>query len=135
MTVSPIDVQKVTDVNSSVDIEVQCKTAQTMVTQLLSGKGLDASVSDAVGLYLAAHLVSLTVEKGGLRRDRLGDADQSYKVPGDKDTGLASTRFGQMALMLDTSGTLAALSANKGLKALFSVINTPNDDVLYKWFS
>lgn len=99
--------------------------AQNLATEELVGEGLSAERLDNIVLYLSAHFVCLTSEGGGLKRSRLGESDESYKTPGDKDTGLASTRFGQTALMLDTSGKLAAMSANKGLKALFTVVGDP----------
>lgn len=99
--------------------------AQNLADEELAGKGLSGERIDSIVLYLSAHFVCLTEEFGGLRRSRLGESDESYRVPGEKDTGLASTRFGQNALMLDTSSTLASLSTNKGLKALFTVIGDP----------
>lgn len=106
---------------SSAD-QLYLDTANNFMAVEFPGSELDANTKDAVTLYLAAHLVVLSKENGGLRRSKLGEADESYRVPGDKDTGLAQTRFGQMAMMLDTTGHLAGLSANKGLKALFEVV-------------
>jgi len=97
-------------------------TAQLFVDEELSGSGHSAARLEQIVLYLAAHFCCLTEEQGGMRRQKLGDSDDSYRVPGDKDTGLAFTRYGQQALILDSSGILAALSTNKGLKATFEVI-------------
>jgi hypothetical protein len=115
MAVTAEQVQAVADVTS--DVALFLTTAQNFVTTHLSGKGLDSTELDQITLYLAAHLTILTTEKGGQRREKLGEADESYRVPGDKDTGLAQTRFGQMAMMMDSSGTLASMSTNKGLRA------------------
>ena len=101
-------------------------SANAFVNAKLLDKGLPSDLLDQVTLYLAAHLACLTEEGGGLKVDKLGDAQQSYRVPGDKDTGFASTRFGQTAMIMDTSGTLAGMSANKGLKALFTVVGNPS---------
>ena len=100
--------------------------AQNIVDEELVDSGHSTTRLDSIVLYLSAHLVCLTEELGGLRRSRLGEADESYRVPGEKDTGFASTRYGQTAMMLDTTGVLAGLSANKGLKALFSIISVDN---------
>ncbi len=100
-------------------------TAITYVTPLLQSKGLSSDLFDQVVLYVAAHFCVLSLEQGGLRRSRLGDGDESYKTPGDFDIGFRSTRFGQMAMILDTSGTLASVSASSGLKAKFEVVGGP----------
>lgn len=97
-------------------------TAVTFVTPLLQGKGLTVDLFDQVVLYVAAHFCVLSLEQGGLKRSRLGDGDEFYKTPGDFDIGFRSTRFGQMAMILDTTGILASSATNSGLKAKFEVI-------------
>lgn len=114
-------------VKTSLDTAIFISTATAYVNNALQDAGLDSTTKENITLYVAAHLVVLSEEFGGLRRSRLGEADESYKVPGDKDTMLASTRFGQAAMMLDASGTLAGLSSNGGVKALFSVIQQERD--------
>lgn len=81
--------------------------------------GHTTKVLAKIELYLAAHLVALTEEKGGITRAKMGDADESYANV-YKD-GFNSTRFGQTALVLDTSGTLARLSITNA-KAEFRVV-------------
>lgn len=120
MSIVDADVKKIIDTNR--DTTTFIATAQLVVDEELLGKGLTTLRLDQIVLYLAAHFTAITEENGGLHRKRMGESDETYKVPGDKDTGLEFTRFGQQALILDTTGTLAALSANKGLKALFRVI-------------
>ena len=120
MAVTTEQVQTVSGVSS--DVSLYLTSATNFLTAEFPVDDVDATTLDLITLYLAAHLVVLTSERGGQRREKMGEADESYRVPGDKDTGLAQTRFGQMALMFDTTGTLAGLSANKGLKALFSVV-------------
>lgn len=74
-----------------------------------------------IELYLAAHFAALMDERGGLTRSMQGDASETYSDIYDK--GFRSTRFGQQAIVLDQSGTLAAVSANN-LKAQISLITT-----------
>lgn len=124
MTVTSNQVKAIIE-TSIVDTAPFIAIAQNIADEELAGKGLSATRLDNVILYLSAHFVCLTEEKGGLRRSRLGESDESYKTPGDRETGFKSTRFGQTALMLDTSGTLAALGTNTGLKALFTVVGDP----------
>ncbi len=97
-------------------------TATIIADTLLSGKGLNSDLYDQIILYLTAHFVCITEESGGLKRSKLGDSDESYNIPSEKDSGFAFTRYGQQAMILDTTGTLAANSANKGLKAQIEVI-------------
>jgi hypothetical protein len=97
-------------------------TAQLIVDEDLADKGLSAGRLDQVVLYLAAHFVAVTEEKGGLTSERLGEAEDTYRAPSAREKGLAATRYGQQAMLLDNSGTLASLSTNVGLKARFGVI-------------
>lgn len=122
MATTEEDIQRVTNV--STDVSLFKTLAEQIVTSKLQSKGLSEETLDAITLYFAAHLVVLSDEAGGLRRSKTGEADESYRVPGDKDIGLASTRFGQMAMLLDSSGTLASMSANKGLRAQFELVGT-----------
>lgn len=127
MAVSDSQVKAVID--TARDTTPFITNATTFTTQVLSGKGLSSDMIDLITLYLAAHFVCLTEESGGLKRSRMGEADETYRIPGDKDTGLAFTRYGQQAMILDTTGTLAAISTNKGLKALFNIVGTPGDRI------
>jgi hypothetical protein len=98
------------------------ENATLLVTESLSGKGLTAARLDLITIYVAAHLLVLSREGGGLRRSRLGEADESYVTPNNEMYGFNSTRFGQTAVTLDTTGTLAGIAANKGLKSEFRVV-------------
>ncbi len=94
-------------------------TANLYVDTHLLSAGLPDPILTKIELYLAAHLVALTEEKGGVTRSKMGDADESYANV-YKD-GFRSTRYGQMALTLDSSGTLASLGMTNA-KAEFRVI-------------
>lgn len=124
MAVEDRDVKAIieTDLDTTPFIDV----ASTIVSEELGDKGLSSERLRIITLYLAAHFCCITVERGGLKRSKLGDADDSYNIPAEKDSGFAFTRYGQMALVMDTSGTLAKMSANKGLKAQFEVVGSPN---------
>lgn len=120
MTVTASDVQKIYP--TSLDVSAFLEIAQNFADELLSGKGLSEDTLDSIVIYLTAHLLVLTEEGGGLRRQKMGDSDESYRVPGDKETGFSQTRFGQMAMILDPTGTLAGIGANNGLKAKFEIV-------------
>ncbi len=96
-------------------------TANLMVTTHLSTAGHTDKVLELIELYLAAHYVALTEERGGLIESEFGDARERYADIYQQ--GVNSTRYGQTALSLDSSGLLAAaISGIEPLKASFRVV-------------
>jgi hypothetical protein len=85
-------------------------TADLIVTEDLANAGLSQARLTQIELYLAAHFVCITEERGGVAAEKLGDASERYNAPatGKDIGGLATTRYGQQALALDTSGILKA---------------------------
>lgn len=129
MTVTPDDVRALyTPASSLSDAEVQTviDLAQEIVDEDVKPV---CTMSDArydrLTTLLTCHFLTMreNSESGGsaLRRSKLGDADESYATPGEKEWGYNSTRWGQMALALDTCGALSRATANRYLKALFEV--------------
>ena len=95
-------------------------TANVFVnTHLVPAAGHSSLILEKIELYLAAHFVALTEEQGGITRSKLGDADESFANV--YEAGFKSTRFGQQALALDTSGILVRI-AQTNLKAEFRVV-------------
>lgn len=102
------------------------QTADLIVTESLSGKGLSTARLTQIELYLAAHFATVTYERGGLQSQRIGfqgPAD-TYKPLDKDDKGFMSTRFGQQAVSLDPTGTLIGLS-KANLRARFKVASSP----------
>ncbi len=96
-------------------------TANEMVNAHLLTAGHTSKVLELIELYLAAHYVALTEERGGLTESEFGDARERYSDIYQQ--GVNSTRFGQTALSLDSSGLLAAaISGIEPLKASFRVV-------------
>lgn len=106
-------------------------TADLIVTEDLGA--VTPAISSArltqIELYLAAHFAVLAWEKGGVEDAAIGESKESYHRISTRSLGLTSTRFGQQAIALDTSGTLAAMDATaqaavsgSGKKALFRVV-------------
>lgn len=97
-------------------------TAAEIVTVIPSESGLSTERLELIQLYLAAHLLTISAEYGGYRSQDIGEGSEEY--PEYPNNGYASTRFGQMALNLDSSGKLAESQDNaKGVKkAQFRVI-------------
>lgn len=99
-----------TSVSDAVILTNHIETANLFVDTHLSTKHTEPMLR-RIELYLAAHFVALTEERGGVTRIKMGDADESLAaVYGE---GFRSTRFGQTALSLDTTGTLARLAQTK----------------------
>lgn len=95
--------------------------AELVVSEDLVDSGLSVDRKQMIGTFLAAHFALLTFERGGLIRERVGDSSSAYKPGSESDRGFALTRFGQNAIALDTSGTLA-LRANTTQRAEFRVV-------------
>ena len=94
-------------------------SANLIVDEELASKGMSANRLTQIELYLAAHMVALTEEKGGVIKKSTGEAFEAYG--GEFTTGFNMTRYGQHAIVLDTSGTLATLASTK-LNAEFRVV-------------
>ncbi len=103
------------------DVLVQfIETANAFVdTHLVPAAGHSDKILEKIELYLSAHFVAITEEQGGITRSKLGDADESFANV--FEPGFQSTRFGQQALALDTSGILVRV-AKTNLKAEFRVL-------------
>lgn len=111
-------------------------TAALETAKLIAAEQLTASTTcqmsseriDKITIYLAAHFLEATnnasagLPAGGLKRSKLGEADESYATPDATLTGYQTTRWGQLALALDTCGILASSVANAGLKAQFRTV-------------
>ena len=100
------------------DIQSMLVTANTVVEEAYSGETISEALLTQVELYLAAHFVALTEESGSLLRDSIGESATTLaNVYGQ---GLASTRYGQSALAIDPTGSLANFG-NAKPKAEFRV--------------
>lgn len=94
-------------------------TASQFVDDHLADQDLSTRILRSIEQYLAAHFVALTEEGGGLISSEFGDADDKWANV--YESGLKSTRFGQAAISMDSSGTLARV-ASTNMKALFRVV-------------
>lgn len=71
--------------------------------------GLTAAVLKEIERWLAAHFVAIRDKRTS--KDNVGDSSHTYE--GKTGMGLQFTRYGQQALLLDTTGTLAKLGLRK----------------------
>lgn len=104
-------------------------TADILITEELANAGLTIARLTEIEKYLAAHYACISIERGGLSRQRIGESEDYYKTIDPSTIGLSSTRFGQQAIMLDGSGTLGALS-EKPVKAQFRVVGSKRSEKL-----
>ncbi len=81
-------------------------SANVMVTQALGGSSLGADVLKEIERWMVAHMIASSRERMA-KSEEAGGARITYT--GQFYTGLNSTPYGQMVLVLDTTGTMAAL--------------------------
>lgn len=82
--------------------------AATVTTARLADKGLSDDTLKQVQLYLAAHFCFVT-DAGPHETLRVEDVSERFTQHA-KNPGLLDSRWGRMAVMLDPSGTLAAMT-------------------------
>jgi len=109
-----------TKLDEDVILASMIDTANTYIDAHLDAAGHSNAILLKIELYLSAHFVAITEERGSLKFSKLGESSEAYNTT-ELGAGLNSTRFGQTALLLDTSGILANISASK-LKAEFRVV-------------
>ena len=113
------DVRELVDVDEATDIDWAVEAAEDVVTTHLASVGHSDSILSRITLFMAAHFVALASERGGLIRESTGVASANYaNIYGE---GLRSTRWGQQALALDSTGTLANVTQTRP-RAEFRVV-------------
>jgi len=80
-------------------------TASLIVDDLDDNTTIVDGILVEIEKYLAAHLISITKERQGVV-EKLGEAEIKYT--GRYGLNLEMTSYGQMAIVLDTSGRLKA---------------------------
>jgi len=103
------DVKEILDTNlTDPEIESYITIANLMVNSNLSSSGLSDSVLTEIEKWLTAHLIKSTKERQA-QEVEIGDAREKYGSFGRYGSigeGLATTSYGQMVTLLDTTGTL-----------------------------
>lgn len=103
---------------ATVDLTVFMNAANVLVDDLLGSSSLSANALKLIETYLAAHLYTLTEERGSLASETFGDSTERYHNV--YKAGFNSTRYGQQALVIDTTGILARESAKADKAAIKS---------------
>lgn len=81
-------------------------SANVMVTQALGSSTLGVSVLKEIERWMTAHMIASSRERMA-KSEEAGGAKINYT--GQFYTGLRGTPYGQMVLVLDTTGAMAAL--------------------------
>lgn len=103
------------------DVQTFIDTADLLVTEELSSSGLSTSRLKLIEMYLAAHLWTVSAERGGLIKQKIGESEDTFQGWNNESLGLQATRYGQQVGMLDTTGKLTA-AAKGTLRAQFRVV-------------
>jgi len=130
--ISTTNVSNCIQLSSKVTISMieQCITTANAITDnTLSGQGLTEPILEQIELYLAAHFCSL--KEPQIYEEEWGGRDSIAKEKRAKclvGVGLNATWFGQQAIMLDTSGTLAEMSQQNKKQAGIDTFGPYNDE-------
>lgn len=108
--VADADVRACTGIPTEGDTTSAIGVAEEIVTDFIvvADSTLSAAKLANIELYLASHFFYLSVRGGPLAAEELGDAKERYH--NIYSAGLKATIFGQQAMMLDVTGTLAKMS-------------------------
>lgn len=101
-------------------VESILESASVFVTAQLSSKITNLSLLTEIERWVAAHMVASTRERVSKEE---GAGGAYIKYIGEWGKGLDGTSHGQMAIMLDTTGTLAALVQRKGQASMKAIPN------------
>ncbi len=92
------------------EIQILIDLANRQVTSTLSSAGFTDAVLKDIETWLAAHFIAITKERQ-TEEERVDDIWVLHQ--GKFGKGLQGTTFGQMVLMLDTSGSFATTGKQK----------------------
>ncbi len=108
-------------IKTSFDVDPFIATSNLLVDESLVGQGLSDARLTQIELWLAAHFTAVAEERGALLASDKGDSEEEYGLKVGE--GLNMTRFGQQALLLDTTGILADIGSSTSVKkAQFRVV-------------
>lgn len=111
MAITRADVIQVIDLEDSDTATFWIACAQSVFDQNTAMLGLTSGRQSQILVFLAAHFAAIKYHRGSLTREKDGNAEQAYQVKHSDLQGLAETLYGRQAIMLDTTGSLAALAA------------------------
>jgi hypothetical protein len=123
--VSVADVQEIIDTNlTEAQINAFINSAHYYVQENLLNKGLSANILAQIELWLSAHFLAIRDQR--VESESVAGEWQA-KYQGKTGMGFEATTYGQQALMLDTTGTLASA----GLKPVTFEVYSEQDSASY----
>lgn len=119
MRTTAADVKLIIDTAlADVTIDAYIGTASDFVDNTLAGTTLSDNTLTIIEKWLTAHLIASTQERVAVEE---GAGGAYIKYAGIFGEGLKSTPYGQMAIMLDTSGTLTNIANSKMMASIKAV--------------
>ena len=116
MRVTSTEVQEIIDTDLSVTgIDAYISAAEEIVTARLGDSTvLGTTQLKEIERWLTAHLIAMSNKDRGARDvDAEGTLDARITYAGKTGMGLNATRYGQMVLVLDTTGEMASSGSKK----------------------
>lgn len=112
MRTSAAEVKQIIETSQEdVIVEAYIASASLFVDDTLGSSTLSEATLENIEMWLSAHLLAVTRERVAKEE---GAGGAFIKYAGNYDTaGLKSTQYGQMAIMLDTTGTLTNIANSK----------------------
>jgi len=106
--------------NSERNVDHYINDASLLVTEVLGTSGLTPERLEVIERYLAAHLYVLGEQEGGVFEEKIGESTEKRGSTFTLGRGLALTRFGQLVLSWDSTGSFADMeTASAKKKAQF----------------
>lgn len=125
LRVSTDDVRGVGDFDDLNDAELTgfIEDAEVIIESTIENE-VSAHILPTIEKYLAAHFAAVKDRSAAISDSTVGET--RFKYEGDTDRpGLESTRFGQQAIALDTSGLLAG--SDSGREHVIETVNAQED--------
>lgn len=89
-----------------------------MVTNYLGSSTLDDTTLKEIERWLTAHMIASTLERMGIQE---GAGGANIRYMGEYKQNLSATPYGQMVLMLDTTGIMADASLVLKQASIFAI--------------
>jgi hypothetical protein len=113
------------------DLSPFITAANLIVTQQCGGQSMAAALLKEIERWVAAHLVSVRERSERVTRVKIGEAEEQYSAPSASKLGvgdgLATSPYGQQALMLDYSGKLRDLGKKRAVLYSYVIYDETQD--------
>lgn len=109
------DIRKVMGLADSVDVSIAALTAVNIITRMNLAATYDGATTRLITIWLGAHIQEQVggQQTTGLKRRKIGEAEDEYAITANTGLGLDLTKYGQNVQNLDTEGILAGLGKRR----------------------